>query len=112
MGWIIDSYNTLAEAIANYIGMALEILFYGTSYPFVLTAYWLSAITHLIIDPFIEYNGYMWGFGSSIFDFLLTVIGSILPFKLGILLFTAITIVILLRLYYFLKDIQIFGWSI
>lgn len=112
MLWIIDSFNSLAESISNYISLALEILVYALFYPVIMTAYWLSGITHLIIDPFIDYTVDTMDFGNTLFDFLFSVLGSILPFKLGVLFFAGLTLIILYRIYHFVKHVSILGFKI
>lgn len=112
MEWLIDGFNSLAQAISNYIAVGIEIIIYAIFYPIIMIAYWLSAITHLVIDPNITYAENQMIFANSIFNFLFTVIGSILPFKLGILFFAGLTLVILFRIYHFIKRIYILGTGI
>lgn len=110
--WLIDGFNSLAESISNFISLGLEIIVHALFYPLTMVSYWMSSILGLIFDPFIEFTNNMMIWDNLVFDFIFTVLGSILPFTHAIILFTGITIVLIYRVYHFLKDIHILGNSI
>lgn len=112
MTWIIDSFTTLADSISNYISLAVEIIVGTLFYPVTMISYWGSSILNLIFEPFIEFADNLMVWNNLLFDFLLSVLANILPLTHGLILFTAITIVLFYRLYHFLKDINILGNSI
>ena len=110
--WLIDSFTSLADAIGNFIAIGLEIGLHALFYPFTMLSYWISAILNLIFEPVIEFNNNLMLWDNLVFDFLLSILINMLPLTHLILVFIGITIVLMYRIYHYLKDVHILGNSI
>ena len=109
MAWIIDSFLGLAQAISSFISQAIEILINCLFYPFERVLYWLGAIINLFIECFVGIISSLWNIYTILYDFLSSILVSIMPYTLTVIILTGITIVFLFRIYHFIKDVSILG---
>lgn len=112
MTWLIDNFNDLALALANYISQMLELLLNCAWYPFQLLFYWLSAIFTLVFNTFTGFINILWNNMSTVYSFFIDTLLNILPYKISVVIFLSLSIIFIFRLYHFLKDISILGFKI
>lgn len=112
MVFYIEYLVDLAIAIGEYITQAIYTLIYCILYPFqcICTGF-LNVIT-LIIDTFINLISTMWNTFNILYDYIYNLFTSLFPNIWITLVLLGVTIVFLLRIYYFIKDISILGFKI
>ena len=112
MTWLIDDLVDLALAICTYISQALEVLLNCLLYPFEKIAYWFVNIFTLMFEAFIGIINSIWDIFDILYNFISDTLTAFLPYTLLIVVLMGLTIMFLFRIYRFVKDIEIFGFSI
>lgn len=108
----IDSLLELALSIGEYISQGVYAVVVCLFYPVQVSFYWISSILGVIWNPFIEFFAAFAEINSTLFNHLTTSIYTMLPATWTLIIILGLTIVFTLRLYYFVKDISIFGFKI
>ena len=109
MNWLIDNLLDLALSIAEYISQAVYTLVQCIFYPIELIFCWIGNILKLIINSFIGLFDSLWNIFDMLYIFSSNTLNSLFPNIWTTIILLGLTIVFLLRLYYFIKDISILG---
>lgn len=109
MVFLIEKLVDLALAIAEYIGQAVKTLVNCLLYPFQCIFTGLINIVLIIIDVFKSLIITMWDTFDIIYDFIYNLFTDLFPNIWITLVLLGLTIVFLLRIYHFIKDISIVG---
>lgn len=112
MVFIIEQLVDLALAISEYISQAVQTIINCFLYPFQCIFTWIKNIITLIIDSFTSLISTIWNTFDIIYDYIYNLLTLLFPNIWVTLILLGVTIVFLLRIYYFLKDIHILGTSI
>lgn len=112
MVWLIDDLVDLAQAICTYISQALQVLLNCLLYPFEKIAFWFVNIFTMMFDAIIGIINNIWDIFDILYIFISDTLEAFLPYTLLIVVLMGLTIVFLFRVYRFVKDIEIFGFSI
>lgn len=103
MSWLIDSFLELAQAISSFISQAIETLIDCLFYPIEKIFYWLSAITNIIINSIKGIISSLWDMFTILYDFISNIISDMMPYTLVLIILTGLTIMFLLKIYYFIR---------
>lgn len=103
MSWSIDNLLEHAQAISSFISQAVETLIDCLFYPFQRFFYWLSAITDIIINAINGVFDSLWNIFNIIYNFIADILTNIFPYSTLILVLTGLTIMFLLKIYYFIR---------
>ena len=109
MVWLIDTLEDLGKSIATYISEALEALINALIHPFIYLITWIGNIIKLIFDAFTNLFSTIWNTFNILYDFTSNIFSQLFPCVWTTIILLGITIIFLLRLYYFIKDISILG---
>lgn len=109
---IIDTLYDLAMSISDYISQGVFGIVYSFLYPFQLISYWTTTIINLVWDTFIDLIVSMWGIFYVYETFSRTLLIAMIPNLWTSIILLGLIIAFVLRLYYFLKDISILGFSV
>lgn len=109
MVFLIDNLVDLALAIGEYISQAIEILINAIIHPFKYIIIWLGNIVKLIFDTFVALFNTLWNTFDIMYNFISNLLTGFFPNIWTTIILIGITIVFLLRIYYFIKDISILG---
>jgi hypothetical protein len=109
MGWIIESLRDLGVSIAEYITQGIYTLIYCILYPIQILFYWIGNTLKLILNTFVAFFTTMWNTFNIMYDYLSNTLTSLFPNVWTTIILIGLTIVFLLRIYYFVKDISILG---
>lgn len=112
MVFIIEELVHLALAISEYISQAVQTIINCFLYPFQCIFTWIKNIITLIIDSFTSLISTIWNTFDIIYDYIYNLLTLLFPNIWVTLILLGVTIVFLLRIYHFLKDIHILGNSI
>ena len=106
---LIENFGDLANAIALYISEALEALINAFIHPIIYLVTWLGNIVKLIFDAFVNLFSTIWNTFDILYNFTSNIFTGLFPNIWTTIILLGITIIFLLRLYYFIKDISILG---
>jgi phage-related protein len=109
MVWLIDNFEDLGKSIATYISEALEALINALIHPVIYLITWLGNIVKLIFDAFTNLFNTIWNTFNILYDFTSNIFTQLFPNVWTTIILLGISILFLLRLYYFIKDISILG---
>lgn len=109
MGWIIESLKDLGLSIAEYISQGVYTLVCCLLYPIQVLFYWIGNTLKLILNTFVSFFSTLWNTFDILYSFLSNTLMSLFPNIWTTIILLGITIVFLLRIYYFVKDISILG---
>ena len=112
MTFIIDELVDLMHGILTALSQAVETLINCIFYPFQVIFTWIGNIAKLIFDTVINFFSSLWGLFDLMYSFLSNNFLSFLPLVWVSIILVGVTIVFLLRLYFFLKDVSIAGFKI
>ena len=103
MAWSIEDFLGLAQAISSFISQAIETLIDCLFYPLQKFFYWLSAIADVIINAINGVFNSLWDIFDILYNFIADILTNILPYSILIIVLTGLTIMFLLKIYYFLR---------
>jgi phage-related protein len=103
MVWLIDDLKDLGLSIAEYISQAIYTLVNCILYPIQLLFYWISKIIKLIFDTFITFFETLWNTFNITYSFISDTLMSLFPNIWTTIILLGISIIFLLRLYYFIR---------
>lgn len=109
MVYLIDSLLDLMLGILTAISQAVETLVHCFFYPFEVLFMWVGNISKLIFDCFVGLISTFWATFDIMYLFFSDILSSFLPYAWISIILVGFTIVFLLRIYFFLKDISILG---
>jgi len=109
MVWLIDDIGDAVLSLGEFISQALEALINAIIHPFFYILNAVGVIIMLILNGILSLLSALWATFTIMYDFISTVFTGFMPNLWTTLILLAITIVFLLRLYYFVKDISILG---
>lgn len=109
MVWLIDELVDLALSIAEYLTQGIYTLVYCILYPIQVLFYWIGNTLKLILNTFVAFFATIWNTFNIMYDFLSNTLTSLFPNVWTTIILLGLTIVFLLRIYYFVKDISILG---
>lgn len=109
MTWLIEDLLGLAQAISSFISQAVETLIDCLFYPVERIFYWLSAITDIIINSITGIINSFWDMFTILYNFISGIITDMLPYTFTVIILLGLTIMFLLRLHKFLKEVSILG---
>lgn len=112
MAWLIDNFEDLAKSIALYISEGIEALINAFIHPVIYLITWLGNIVKLIFNAFINLFSTIWNTFDILYNFVSNILTGLFPNIWTTIILLGITIVFLLRLYFFIKDISILGTKI
>lgn len=109
MVWVIENLKDLSISIAVYISQAVESLVNALTHPFIYSVIWMENIIKIIINSIIGMLNSIWNTFDILYIFLTNLLVSLLPNAWTTIILIGVSIVFLLRLYYFIKDVSILG---
>lgn len=109
MVWLIDDLFEAVLSLGEYIGQAVQTIVEAIVYPLTCILSWLLNILTIIKDTFVSLVSTLWNTFNIMYDFVQSIISIMFIDSWTTLILLAVTIVFLLRIYYFLKDISIVG---
>lgn len=109
MSWVVDSFLGLAQAISSFISQGIETLIDCLFYPVQRIFYWLSTITDIIINSIMGIINSFWDMFTILYNFISGIISDMLPYTFTVIILLGLTIMFLLRLHKFLKEVSIMG---
>ena len=112
MVWLIDNLRDLGVSIAAYISDAVIAILMGLWYPFGLILSWIDYVVTYVYSAFVGLISALGVSSSLIYSFLSSSLTSLFPSSWVVVLLLGVSIVVVLRLYFFIKDISIAGFKI
>lgn len=112
MVWLIDNLCDLGLAIASYISQAVQLLLSALFYPVQLVFYWVGHIVNSMYLSFVGLVSAFYSTFSMFYDFLVNHLFLFFPSAWTFIIMIGFTLVFLLRIYSFVKDISIAGFKI
>lgn len=112
MVWLIDDFFDSIVVLGQYITQALYTLINCVLYPIQLIFSWIGNIISIITDAVISLISSITITFSILYNFISNIFTDMMPALWLIIILLGLSIVFLLRIYYFLKDVHILGNSI
>lgn len=112
MVWLIDDLLNLALSISTYISQALYTLVNCVLYPIQLIFSWIGNIINIVITAVTSLISSITATFGILYNFISNVFTDMMPALWLLIILLGLTIVFLLRIYHFLKDVHILGNSI
>lgn len=109
MVWLVDSLKDLALSISKYISQAVETLANLIIHPVLYIGVWISNIIKLIFNAIIGLINTIWNTFDILYTYITNILIAMIPNAWTTIILLGLTIVFLLRIYYFLKDVSILG---
>lgn len=114
MTWdgFVESFLGLALSIGEYISQGVYAIVVCVFYPVQVFFYWQSSILGVVGNALVDLVASFYALNTVLVNHLSSTVVSVLPGVWGTIILTGLAIVFTLRLYYFVKDVSIFGFKI